>query len=183
MNDNDWIIVLDLETTGLNYEYNMICEIGICFLNLKSGEIDPIFNIICKERDAFDRHAWIFYNSSLKAIDVSNGPYLEEFRTELQEILNLGYPVTAYNQDFDFTFLSYRNFNIPNRFWDAMLKLTNIMKLYHSYYGYKFPSVQEAWYYFFPDEKKIEPHRALDDAMMEARIIFETNKILENKNG
>ena len=36
----------------------------------------------------------------------------------------------------------------------------------------KWPSAQEAWNILFPDIKKIEKHRGLDDAKMEAKIIF-----------
>jgi DNA polymerase-3 subunit epsilon len=34
----------------------------------------------------------------------------------------------------------------------------------------KWPKVEEAWEYFFPDTKYIEAHRALDDAQHEALI-------------
>jgi DNA polymerase-3 subunit epsilon len=41
----------------------------------------------------------------------------------------------------------------------------------------KWPKVEEAWEYFFPDIKYIEAHRALDDAQHEALIAHELYKL------
>lgn len=173
------ILVLDIETTGLTPECDMICEIGICLLNLKNGNIIPILDQICQEQNKeFDEYSWIFQNSDLTIKQVIESPYLIDFKTELQDILNLKHPITAYNQQFDFSFLEHRGFQIKNKFWDPMFKLKNIMKIPHFYYGYKFPSVQEAWNFFFKGNY-IEKHRALDDAIHEAKIIYETNKYLK----
>ena len=63
-----------------------------------------------------------------------------------------------------------------------MLKLTSILRIPNiSYYAkdYKWPSVREAYHYFFPNESNIEKHRALDDAIHEAKIIYETYKHLK----
>ena len=180
--DKNIVIVLDIETTGLLPEVDMICEVGLCFLNLESGDIKPIFNTICQEENKRFRHnSWIFRNSDLKYVDVINAPYLEVFREELQGIFNLDYPCTAYNQEFDFGFLEFRDFRINQKFWDPMLKLTPILKIQnYSYYArYKWPSVWEAHNYFFPNERYIETHRALDDAIHEAKIIYETYKHLK----
>ena len=181
--DKDFVIVLDIETTGLSLKFDMICEIGLCFLNLKTGDIDPVFNVICQEENKkFDERSWIFRNSDLKYEDVINAPYLEDFREELQAIFNLNCPCTAYNQNFDFGFLEFRDFKIRQKFWDPMLKLTPILKIPNIFryaMNYKWPSVWEAYNYFFPNELYIETHRALDDAIHEAKIVYETYKHLK----
>lgn len=180
--DKDLVIVLDIETMGLSPKFDMICEIGLCFLNLETGDINNIFSVICQEENKkFNERSWIFQNSDLKYEEVINAPYLEEFRGELQAIFNLNYPCTAYNQKFDFGFLEFRDFKIHQKFWDPMLKLTSVLKIPNiSYYAkdYKWPSVWEAYHYFFPNEHYIETHRALDDAMHEAKIIYATYKYL-----
>ncbi|MBA7497209.1 3'-5' exonuclease DinG [subsurface metagenome] len=174
------ISILDIETTGLDIYFDMICEIGLCSLNLDTGEIEPMFNIICQEENKeFDKNAWIFQNSDLTIYNVRKAPYLEEYRKSLQELLDI-YPCTAYNQEFDFGFLESRNFKIHEKFWDAMHKLTPILKI-PRYNGYKYPSVQEAYNYLYPKENYVERHRALDDAKHEAKIIYATYKLLKER--
>lgn len=176
------IVVVDIETTGLSPIYDSIVEVGLCFLDLNSGEIYPIFNVICQEENKkFDKYSWVFQNSDLTLDEVIKAPYLDEFREGLQGIFDLGYPITAYNQEFDFGFLETRGFKIANKFWDPMIKLTLILRIPRYYGGYKWPSVQEAWRHFFGDDGYDEAHRALDDAMHEAKIIYETYKLLEKK--
>jgi len=174
------ISILDIETTGLNRYFDMICEIGICTLNLDNGRIKPIFHIICQEENKkFSDNSWIFKNSDLTIDTVRKAHYLEECRYTLQRKLDI-HPLTAYNQNFDFSFLESRDFKIHKKFWDPMIKLTPILKI-PSFYGYKWPSVQEAYNYFYPKERYIERHRALDDVKHEAKIIYATYKLLKEK--
>lgn len=178
--DKNLISVLDIETTGLDPYFDMICEIGLCFLNLDSGKIEPIFNIICQEENKdFDENSWIFQNSDLTIYIVREAPYLEKYRETLQRILDKN-PCTAYNQNFDFSLLESRDFKIHKKFWDPMRRLTPILKI-PRYNGYKWPSVQEAYNYFYPKERYVERHRALDDAKHEAKIIYATYKLLKEK--
>ncbi len=170
------VIVLDIETTGLNHTHSIV-EIGICILNLNTGEINPTFNLICKEKEKIiEKDAWIFENSDLSYDEVINAPDLNKFRNIIQAFFNLNYPCTAFNQKFDFGFLENRNLKISNKFWDPMILLTNIMKIPHDYYIYKFPSVQESYNFLFGNNKYSEKHRALDDALLESKIVYETYK-------
>ena len=41
----------------------------------------------------------------------------------------------------------------------------------------KWPKVEEAWEHFFPDVAYIEQHRGADDAVHEAKIVYELYKI------
>jgi DNA polymerase-3 subunit epsilon len=60
-----------------------------------------------------------------------------------------------------------------------MLLLTEIMKLpkNNGYSGYKWPSVEEAFKYFFPDTQYVEKHRGADDSKHEAMIVYELYKM------
>lgn len=173
------IIVLDIETTHFLPRSGIICEIGLCWLNLKTGKITRIFDTICQEKNKYiDPNAWVFKNSDLKYKDVLKAPFLDDFKNKLQKVFDTAVPVTAFNQQFDFTFLVDRGFKIYNRTFDPMLELTNILKI-RNYYGYKWPSVQEAWNYFFKDSDYVEKHRAIDDAIHEAKIVYETYKLIK----
>jgi DNA polymerase-3 subunit epsilon len=98
---------------------------------------------------------------------------------EIQNVLNkysLG--ATAYNKAFDFGFLRSRGLQIKEL--DCiMLSATPVVNLPPNF-GYstpKWPKVEEAWEYFFPQVEYKEAHRALDDARHEALIAYELYKI------
>jgi len=167
------IIVLDLETTGTNPYHDSIIEIGICKLDLETGTIEPLFHALCNERNKeIDHDAWIFHHSDLSFAEVYHSRYLMEYRKEIQHLLNT-YPVTAYNQDFDFSFLAARGFKIRKRFWDPMIEFTDLLKIPYNEYEYKWSKVEESWYYFFPNVKYPGRHRALEDSIIEALMISE----------
>ena len=170
------IAIIDLETTGQDTYSDAIVEIGICKLNLKTGLITPLFDKICQENNKEIKYdAWIFKNSDLEYYDVKEAPDLITFRKEIQCILNK-YPITSYNQNFDFNFLKNRGFKIKREFWDPMFKAQYILKITRYNGDYKWPSSQEAWNHFFPNHEFKIKHRAFDDAFHEAKIIYEIYK-------
>ena len=178
------IIILDLETTGLNPSNALIVEIGIVELNLETGVINKVFSSLIKEEGFNEnfRHSWIFENSSIKFEDVQNARSLDDVRGELQEIFNK-HPVTGYNISFDLNFLKSRGFSFPLESRDIMAELKNVIKI--PFRGKKFlgksrtfknPKLQEAYNFFFQDSNYIETHRAQDDAFHEAKILYELYK-------
>jgi len=174
------IAVVDIETSGFQGQGGLIVEIGIVGLDLDTGEVTNEFDSIVKE-DGFDeKHAespfgWVFKNSDLKFEDVMKAPALTDLLPEIQAIFDK-YPLgaTAYNKRFDFGFLGSRGLNIKELSC-IMLKATPIVNLPpNSGHGSpKWPKVEEAWDYFFPDVPYKEEHRALDDARHEALIAHE----------
>ncbi len=50
---------------------------------------------------------------------------------------------------------------------------TPLVKARNTRGGIKWPKVEEAWKHFFPDIEYTEQHRGADDALHEARIIYE----------
>ena len=169
------IIIVDIETTGF-IRSGLICEIGIVELDLSNGNIKPVYNELVKE-DIFSEYhksSWIFNNSDLKWDDINNlGKPLDV--EKLQNIFN-SYRATAYNKKFDFDFLRSRGLTIKELDCPMLLS-TNVVKLPSKGYGsYKWPKVQEAYDYFFPNNKYIEKHRGFDDAKHEAQIVFELYK-------
>jgi DNA polymerase-3 subunit epsilon len=170
------IIVIDLETTGLNPREGLILEIGIIKLNLNTGDTDIIFDSYVKEPAFGDEHrnSWIFENSDLNFEKVENAPLLDDLRQEIQEIF-LKYPITAFNKSFDLGFLKSRGFEFPKELPCIMITSTNICKIpsRNRMEKYKWPKAQEAWDFFFPNSDYVEKHRAADDAAHEAKILYE----------
>ncbi|BBE17850.1 hypothetical protein AQPE_2009 [Aquipluma nitroreducens] len=171
------ILVVDIETTGYLKQGGKIVEIGIVKLDLETGGIIPVYSSLIKEPGLDISHmagqfGWIFRNSNLTFDEVMIAPTLEEQRSVIQHILNL-YEATAYNKAFDFGFLKDRGFQI-NELPCPMQLATPIMNIGGTM---KWPSVEEAWGYFFGKTGYIETHRSLDDAIHEAKIVHKLYKM------
>lgn len=167
--------VVDIETTGFFPRGNIV-EIGIASLDTETGEVKTVFNSVCRElgMDAGYHDAWIFKNSDLTVKEVEKSPLLEDLKPEIQHILDGFVAITAYNKRFDFTFLRDRGFAIDSEWPCPMLVATNVCKLpgrRRNGSSYKWPKVQEAWDFFFPEIPYVEEHRGADDAAHEAKII------------
>lgn len=175
------IAVVDIETASINphikfkLENDIICEIGIVELDLDSGKTMNLFNQVCQEEKCCSPKSWIFKNSNLTYLEIAESNQFGDIKDEIQSIFDK-YPVTAWNQAYDFTRLEYpsRGLKINNKFWDPMIVLTKLLKIPHPYRkGYKYPSVPEGWKYFNPFSKFVHKHRAIEDAKDEALIIFQ----------
>jgi len=168
--------IVDIETTGFLGQGASIVEIGIAGLDTRTGEINKLFHSLCRE-DGFsekDSVAWIFQNSDLTMEAVLEAPTLDEIKDGIQAVLHSTDANTAYNKKFDFDFLRSRGFDIGRELPCPMLLSTPICKCPPFRYGtYKWPKVEEAWRFYFPDAPYMEAHRGLDDALHEARIVFE----------
>lgn len=171
------ILVLDIETTGFLNQGGSIVEIGIVDLDLDNGNITEVYNSLLRESILTAKHreepyGWIFRNSDLNPDDVRNAPPAESVFPEVQKILD-DYPsgCTAFNKAFDFGFLRDRGLKIKD-LPCPMLLSTDILKLPGRYGSYKWPKVEEAFDFFFPDNDYTELHRGLDDAKHEAMIVY-----------
>jgi len=176
--------VVDIETTGFINQGGLIVEIGIVSLDLDTGEVKEVFNSVVKEEGFSEKHlekpyGWIFQNSDLTYDEVINAPYLENLLPQIQEICDsfeLG--LTAYNKAFDFTYLKDRGLNFKELNC-IMLRATPIVNLPPNpgFSEPKWPNVEEAWAFFFPDRPYVEKHRASDDALHEAEIAYQIHLI------
>jgi DNA polymerase-3 subunit epsilon len=173
MENSNEIVVVDIETTGFLQQQGLIVEIGMVKLDLNSGRRTIIYDELVRE-DGFDethQNAWIFQNSDLCFRDVLKANPLDYNR--LQELFDQ-YPATAYNKRFDFDFLSDRGIRINEL--DCPMKLSTPLCKLPGYYGYKWPTVQEAYDFFFENNGYVERHRAGDDALHESAIVWELYK-------
>jgi len=169
------IVVVDIETTGFLNTGGLIVEVGIILLDLETGETECTYNELVKEENFGEEHneSWIFDNSDLTHGEIMSANSLD--KDKIQKIFD-EYPATAYNKAFDFGFLRSRGL-IINDLPCPMLLSTDICKIpSQNGYGNKWPKVQEAWDFFFPDTDYIEEHRGADDAKHEALIVHELYK-------
>ena len=172
------IIVLDIETTGLNPNEDLILELGMVKLNLDSGEIKVLFNQVFKDPKLTAKHrkAWIFENGFMEIDEIRNALPLAEYFDEIQSLLNpFKGRIVAWNRDFDSAFLIKSGFDLGPDVICPMKSSVDYFKI-DGNYGYKWPKAQEAWDILFPETPKVEEHRGLDDSKMEAAIIYELHK-------
>jgi len=178
------VAVVDIETTGFQDQGGMIVEIGIVGLDLDTGKIDEKLDVIVKESGLCERHTrhpygWIFKNSSLTFEEVMAADDLQSTLPLVQQILD-EYPLgaTAFNKKFDFNYLKSRGLKIKE-LPCIMLSATPVVNLPPNpgFSSPKWPSVNEAWKFFFPNVSYNEAHRGLDDAKHEALILFELYKL------
>lgn len=172
------IIILDIETTGLDPNQDFILELGMVELNLDNGEITELFNQVFKDPNLTARHhkAWIFENEFMDIEEIRNALPLSEYFDEIQSIMD-SYKgrITAWNRDFDSKFLIKSGFDLGADILCPMKKSIDFFKI-EGHYGYKWPKAQEAWDILFPETPMTEKHRGLDDSKMEAAIIYELHK-------
>jgi DNA polymerase-3 subunit epsilon len=177
------ILVIDIETTGFSHSEDYITEIGIVELNYETGERILLFDkVVFESKMTLEK---ILKRSKLKGLEFdlnifSDSVNFETIKTDIQLFIDM-YPrgITAYNNKFDFGFLENRGIIIHKKLEDPMLLGTNICKIpnQNGYGGYKWPKVQEIWDYLFGKTEYIENHRAGDDAMHEALIVYELYKM------
>ncbi len=174
------IIVIDIETAGtkgrIDYDSDIIVEVGIVGLNLETGERKIIYDTLVNQGiTEAHRNSWVFKNTDIKFEDVQKAPPLD---TERIQFLLDNYKATAYNKQFDFTFFKKNGLKV-DELPCPMLLSTNICKIHHrnGRSGYKWPKAEEAYNFFcrseITDDDWVELHRAADDALHEAEIVQE----------
>lgn len=180
------ILVVDIETTGFG-NHECILEIGIAGVDIQTGHTFKVFDSLVWERGVTREqidNSWIAKNSTINSDLIYNeGINLQKLLPNIQNIINL-FPlgITAFNNAFDFRFLENRGLNLGTKLPCPMKVSTDIIKLQHiKRAGYKYPTVEQAWKYYFPDIEYNELHRGFDDAYHEAKIIYEMIKRKEFK--
>ncbi len=190
------IFVVDTETTGLDGAHggDRIVEIAICEVDTELGTIQKVYESIVghdtKEWDEWKKDAWIFQNSDLTLEKVEKGPPANDVIKEVRKILD-DKNVTSYNTGFDWhLFLELEPWNIPYfRLMPCiMLSATPVCKIgrstfHNSYsgfssYGYKWPTLEEAYRKLIGRDLKMNSHRAMADCYKSSVILV---KLLEGK--
>ncbi len=180
------LLVIDIETTGLDVETDAIVEIGAALADTDTKEIEVVFDKIIKDetwKPAIHKNAWIFQNSDLKPEQIESAPTLKEVFDELQELITK-YDTVAFNLKFDERFLTKRGF-VFNKSKCLMEAVKNYVVFKNETGRSVKPSVEEIYNHFLvgKDEAKyVESHRAANDAVDEAKIMFHMIKLKADKN-
>ena len=171
------ILVLDIETSGLNPAVDKIFEIGVVSLDLETGNVIELFDSLIREDGLTAKHreSWIFSNSDMKVEDIRNAPPASEVLPQVQMLLDL-YPLgcTAFNRAFDIGFLESRGIKFKKLLPCPMMLSIDICKIPfpRGGRGWKYPKVEEAYKFYFHESEYIEKHRGCDDAAHEAKICY-----------
>ena len=167
-------LVIDIETTAFTPQTGVIVEIGITLVDVLEKKVEIIFDEIVHHSQV-DEHAWIFQNTDLTPEMIYSAKRsISEIITELQPLFDT-YIVTAYNQQFDFSFLRYTGATFPYVGHDPMKVATPILRLPGRNRSHKWPKVQECLDYWAMND--IEPHRAGEDSFLEAKICLKLHEL------
>lgn len=180
------ILIIDIETTGFLKGGGKITEVGAVELCLETYKRKVVFDKIVnpeisdKELD----ESWIVSKGYMTAQEIKKGVPFESIKEDLQALID-SYPsgATAFNRSFDMDFLESYGIVFPKKLPCLMLTCRKICKMVPNkgYLEYKWPKVEEAYAFLFPEKLYFEEHRGADDAMHEAEIAAELHRRKKSK--
>lgn len=153
------LIVLDLETTGLDPKSDSIIEIAAVLLN--NGKVIDKFQTFIKPLKSNKISATVSTLTNIKSEDLIDAPKLSEVHNNLLKFLG-DRPIIGHNIGFDLDFLKANKINFTGEGLDTLeLAYTILPKL-------KFYSLEYlAYIYKFPNQPS---HRAMNDVLATADL-------------
>jgi len=169
------ILIIDIETTGLDPVTSKIVEVGIVSLDLDTGEKWTLMDEVTHETGITRQEveeSWIVKNGYMTAEEIIRSLNFSILKPLIQKFID-EYPdgATAFNIKFDFDFLKHRGIVFKKELPCPMLASTDICKLPGKFGKYKWPKAEEAWNFFYPGADYKEKHRGADDAWHEADVV------------
>ncbi|KGF29667.1 3'-5' exonuclease [Peptoniphilus lacrimalis DNF00528] len=161
-------VVIDIETDGLDFDKNLIIEIGA--VKVENEKFDEFTRLIKYTKKL---------NSTIKDLTGIDEKLLNEEGIELKEALSLfktfikDYPILGYNTSYDIKFLNKSFLDlgmepIANKVYDLM---TFVKKEKILLPNYKLQTALQAY-----GINKQVPHRALEDSRLTAELSTKVNK-------
>ena len=178
----DEIYVVDLETTGLTgYPYDKILQIAICKLFPKKYRYEIMLNTTIKQEITRKiSNCYIVDLSPQILEEIPFGIPLEKVVLKTKEILKNNH-YTTYNTGYDYDkFLSYSDWNLHKPLFCLMTKMTPICNIPHKYFGIKYPTLEEAYYYFFKKTFKNQ-HTAIGDTIASSKVLMKYIQLMKKK--
>jgi len=171
------IYVLDLETTGLDYLYDRILEVAIYELNLENYSYKKVYDKVIKQdiTQHFIQNCWVVQQNYITLDEIDHGIYQETAIREVKRILQ-DQDWTSFNVKFDGKFLIHQfKITLKQPRVCLMKNTTDIVRIPGHYDEFKWPKLQEAYYYFF-NEQMPEKHRAGPDTQLAVEIAIALHK-------
>lgn len=177
----DNIIVIDLETTGLEgYKAgDRIVEIGAANVDFQRKTVTPIYGHPVSYDSPFTPHgrdSWIFKEGHLTPEEVERSPIDEEKAAMILATIMDGEYVTSYNTEFDLDKFIYPWFDeiIPELLDIGFLRAPCIMKASGQVMANGcWPTLNTAYGTLCGGVGRVRWHRALDDAVAAGKVVLE----------
>ncbi len=162
------LAIVDLETTGLNFNRDQITEVGVIIIN--NGQIEQKFHSLVNPRCAVP--PFITQLTGITNEDLKNAPLFEDISKDLFALLQ-GSLFIAHNAKFDYSFLqqAFERVNL-NLNLDLLCTVQFARAIFPQYHKHSL----ESWI----PRLGISPerrHRAIDDAQVVVHLLehIETN--------
>lgn len=184
MTDN--ILVLDLETTGLDgfRKGDKIVEVGIVNVDLKRDRITPLFSapIHYDELTPEEERSWIFTEGPMTPDDVYGSPIDEEKAAYIVSAILDSELVTSYNTKFDFDrfLVPWLDAVIPDELdfcyfrapclMRACAQVPDIPKAVHD--DGCWPSLASSYYTMCEQHDTHPQHRAVHDSIRAGEVLL-----------
>ena len=184
MTDTENVIILDIETTGLDgYEKgDKILSVGIATVNTVNKTVTPTFYApIYQELTEKDLDCWLFKTKHMLPEEITGAPFGEgEVASVVAEIID-GMTVTTYNTDFDLD-------RFINPWFDEIInggpfyfrapcimkaadQVEEIPRTVHADYT-SWPSLKASFYQLCGGQSGLKMHNALNDAMAAGEVLL-----------
>lgn len=153
-------IFLDTETSGLDPYEDRICQLSYLVTDEDLNILDAknFYFYVDEVDDGASRVHGLIPNI-LK--ELSGGKVFKDFANEIQKDLEDS-TVVCHNIEFDLNFLEqeFKKIGVEDKIYEdcfcTMQAYTNILKLPHPYYHYKYPKLEETIYYLGIERKQIK---------------------------
>jgi CRISPR-associated protein Cas2 len=170
VNDLQKYVIIDLETTGLDYEKDCIIEIG-CML-IENNIITKKYECLIKQSCDIPQKI-VDLTGITKSMLIKYGVLEKDALTELQSMIKNA-TVVGYNINFDINFIiqACNRCGVPNNIRKSRDILDNARRKISDISDYKLKTVAQ---YFSLEINEL--HRALPDCELTYRIFNELNKM------
>ena len=181
------LVIIDVETTGLNVRYDFIYEVGIAFINDKSITVKRY--LIARELRLKDKIIMNKLRNWPMDIDFTPGKsekeIIYEMNADVKEFFgDKKHIYSAYNKSFEEKFLSewgFPKFDICLMKDVAMPLMVrgNALPYNEKYDSYKWPKIEEALSFYGIEFDDL--HTADQDVMKEAELYLKVQEMIVNE--